>query len=312
MSNRKGQGSLVAVILASVIGTIIIGSTTQWFLSMNKTMDKTSDQLESMTIATSEWQRLEHMSLDELEANRENYKTPYKVGDNFTVGVNLGEQGFFDNGTCNALTGDYASESPNCFKDTTMTVYDKDGKAIYTTRSLPLFSQNGSNLRDVEFTIPVDEKISHDEEHRALITHFTMPKFLGSGMNTPPATYTVTMPNDGYIEVDNISATNDLTGMTCRGTKPCAFFPSIDYDKEYHLAGEQLTLTNHSRSIQFMGHGVGGAGNESLPVGVEGDVYVVPRIVKSAHNLHVKVPVDEMINLLAEQHKEAIIKKYDE
>lgn len=140
-SDKSGQGSLVAVILASVIGTIIISSTTQWFLSMNKTMDRTDDRLEAMSIAMSEWQRLEHMSLDELEANRENYKTPYNVGDKFTVGVNLGEQGFFDNGTCNALTGDYASESPNCFKDTTMTVYDKDGKAMYTTRSLPLFSQ---------------------------------------------------------------------------------------------------------------------------------------------------------------------------
>ena len=137
LSNRKGQGSLVAVILASVIGTIIIGSTTQWFLSMNKTMDGTNDRLEAMTIAMSEWQRLEHMSLDDLEANRENYKTPYKVGDNFTVGVNLGEQGFFDNGTCNALTGTYAGENANCFKDTTMTVYDKDGNAMYTTRSLP-------------------------------------------------------------------------------------------------------------------------------------------------------------------------------
>ena len=142
-SDKSGQGSLIAVILASVIGTIIISSSTQWFLSMNKTMDRTDDRLEAMSIAMSEWQRLEHMSLDELEANRENYKTPYNVGDKFTVGVNLGGQGFFNNGTCNALTGDYASESPNCFKDTVMTVYDKDGKAIYTTRSLPLSSQGG-------------------------------------------------------------------------------------------------------------------------------------------------------------------------
>lgn len=137
-SDKSGQGSLTAVILASVIGTIIISSTTQWLLSMNKSMAGTDDRLEAMTIAMSEWQRLEHMSLEELEDNRENYKTPYNVGDKFTVGVNLGERGFFDNGTCNALTGDYASEPPNCFKDTTMTVYDKDGKGIYTTRSLPL------------------------------------------------------------------------------------------------------------------------------------------------------------------------------
>lgn len=138
LADKKGQGSLIAVALAGAIGALLVGSVTQWYLSMNQHMNGTNDRLEAMTIAMSEWQRLEHMSLDELEANRENYKTPYNVGDKFTVGVNLGEQGFFDNGKCNSLTGDYASQSANCFKDTTMTVYDSDGRALYTTRSLPL------------------------------------------------------------------------------------------------------------------------------------------------------------------------------
>lgn len=137
-SDKYGQGSLVGVILASVIGTVIVGSLTQWYLSMNKTMSGINDRLEAMTIAMSEWQRLEHMSLDELEANRENYKNPYDVGEKFKVGVTLGEQGFFDEGKCNSLTGTYAGENANCFKDTIMTVYDKDGNAMYTTRSLPL------------------------------------------------------------------------------------------------------------------------------------------------------------------------------
>ena len=164
-SDKSGQSSLVGVILASVIGTVIVGSLTQWYLSMNKTMDRTDDRLEAISIAMSEWQRLEHMSLDELEANRENYKTPYNVGDKFTVGVNLGEQGFFNNGTCNALTGNYASESPNCFKDTTMTVYDKDGKAIYTTRSLPLSSQTGgsSGIPDLKWDKMVTITYSNNE-----------------------------------------------------------------------------------------------------------------------------------------------------
>lgn len=137
-TDKSGQSSLVGVILASVIGTVIVGSLTQWYLSMNKTMSGTNDRLEAMTIAMSEWQRLEHMSLDELEANRENYKNPYDVGEKFKVGVTLGEQGFFDEGKCNSLTGTYAGENANCFKDTIMTVYDKDGNAMYTTRSLPL------------------------------------------------------------------------------------------------------------------------------------------------------------------------------
>ena len=136
--NKQAQGSLIAIVLGGVVLSTILSSVTAWYLSMNKTMSGTKDQLEAMTIAMSEWQRLEHMSLEELEDNRENYKNPYNVGDKFKVGINLGEQGFFDEGKCNSLTGTYAGEYANCFKDTIMTVYDKDGNAMYTTRSLPL------------------------------------------------------------------------------------------------------------------------------------------------------------------------------
>lgn len=136
--NKQAQGSLIAIVLGGVVLSTILSSVTAWYLSMNKTMSGTNDQLEAMTIAMSEWQRLEHMSLEELEDNRENYKNPYNVGDKFKVGINLGEQGFFDEGKCNSLTGPYAGEYATCFKDTIMTVYDKDDNAMYTTRSLPL------------------------------------------------------------------------------------------------------------------------------------------------------------------------------
>lgn len=135
----------MAIVLGGVVLSTVVSSATAWYLSMNKTMSGTNDKLEAMTIAMSEWQRLEHMSLEELEANRENYKNPYNVGDKFKVGINLGEQGFFDDGKCNSLTGQYAAESANCFKDTIMTVYDKDGSAMYTTRSLPL-SVGGASI----------------------------------------------------------------------------------------------------------------------------------------------------------------------
>lgn len=227
-TDKSGQGSLVAVILASVIGTIIISSTTQWFLSMNKTMDGTDDRLEAMSIAMSEWQRLEHMSLDELEANRENYKTPYNVGDKFTVGVNLGEQGFFDNGTCNALTGNYASESPNCFKDTTMTVYDKDGKAMYTTRSLPLSSQ-GSNDLPIGTILPYTgdlNKIPHGW-------------FLCDGTNGTPNLINRFLQGNTmvgqFIEagLPNITGEiNDIATTHCgRGVNASGAFKHIDYYK---------------------------------------------------------------------------------
>ena len=185
IKNKKGQGALLATIIGSIVMSTIIASSTQWFLSMNKTMGATNERLEAMTIAMSEWQRLEHMSLDELEANRKNYKTPYAVGDKFKVGVTLGEQGYFDKGTCNSLTGSYASENANCFKDTIMTVYDKSGSALYTTRSLPL-------------------SVSRDSFPEGTILPYT-----GDLAKIP----------HGWVLCDGNNGTPDLTGRFLEGTK---------------------------------------------------------------------------------------------
>ncbi|MCR4913462.1 MAG: hypothetical protein K5983_06960 [Lactobacillus sp.] len=136
-SNKSAQGSLVGVILASVVGTVIVGSLTQWYLSMHQNIGGLNDRLEVMSIATSEWQRLEHMSFNELEASKEKFKTPYQVG-NYKVSVNLGNKGYFSNGKCGTSipSGKYA----NCFQDTTMTIYNSSGEKEYTTRTLPLMA----------------------------------------------------------------------------------------------------------------------------------------------------------------------------
>lgn len=132
--NRSGQGSLVGVIVATVMLSMIVAAGTEWYLSMRKNIGNTEEKLEAQTIAMSEWERLSHMSLDELEASREALKKPYAAGQ-FTVSVNLGQKGTFNNGTCGAVTGGYA----NCFKDTTITV-SRDGSRLFTTRTLPLMA----------------------------------------------------------------------------------------------------------------------------------------------------------------------------
>lgn len=136
-TNKSGQGSLIAVVLGSVLLATIVASGTSWYLSMRNNLGNTEDKLEAQTIAQSEWERLSHMSLDELEANRETFKTPYLAGteSQFSISVNLGEKGTFNNGTCGAVSGGYA----NCFKDTTITVY-RDGSRLFTTRTLPLMA----------------------------------------------------------------------------------------------------------------------------------------------------------------------------
>ena len=107
---------------------------------MNGKVDNFDDKLEAMSIAMSEWQKLEHMSLENLENKRTEFKTPWTVG-NYKISVTLGEQGAFTDGQCNTTA---SGEEKNCFKDTTMTVYDKDGKSLYTTRTLPLSSGGDS------------------------------------------------------------------------------------------------------------------------------------------------------------------------
>ena len=137
-SDKSGQGGLVAVVLAGLVGSILVSSATSWYLSMRNGMGNIEDKLEAQTIAQSEWERLSHMSLDELEAKRGELAEKYSAGSDsqYQISVNLGEKGTFNNGTY----GDIGSDGyTNCFKDTTITVY-RDGNRMFTTRTLPLMA----------------------------------------------------------------------------------------------------------------------------------------------------------------------------
>ena len=137
-SDKSGQGGLVAVVLAGLVGSILVSSATSWYLSMRNGIGNLEDKLEAQTIAQSEWERLSHMSLDELEAKRGELAEKYSAGSDsqYQISVNLGEKGTFNNGTCGGIGSDgYA----NCFKNTTITVY-RDGNRMFTTRTLPLMA----------------------------------------------------------------------------------------------------------------------------------------------------------------------------
>lgn len=153
VNNRKGQGTLTIAIIASTLFATIVASATSWYLSMNNKVDGFDDKLESMSIAMSEWQRLEHMSLEELEAHRDEYKDPWDVGSKYKVSVTLGEQGTFEDGQCKTTTSSGSSDEKNCFKDTIMTVYDSNDIPLYTTRTLPLSSQSSGESGEAIGTI---------------------------------------------------------------------------------------------------------------------------------------------------------------
>ena len=102
--------------------------------------------------------------LDELEANRNNLKNPYSAGtgSQFSISVNLGEKGTFNNGTCGNISGGYA----NCFKNTTITVY-QDGNRLFTTRTLPLMAGDYTKKEIDSKISALETKINNEATARA-------------------------------------------------------------------------------------------------------------------------------------------------
>ncbi len=125
---------MIPIILALVIGATITVPITGWILSLNQNIGETNAKLEASTVSTEEWNRLGHMSLDELRAQKETLKEPYPVG-NYKVMVNLGEEGYFSDGKCGAIP---SGRVANCFDDTTITVFNSDGDRQFNSRQLPL------------------------------------------------------------------------------------------------------------------------------------------------------------------------------
>ena len=266
--NKQAQGGLVAVVLAGLVGSILVSSATSWYLSMRNNIGNVEDKLEAQTIAQSEWERLSHMSLDELEAKRSELANKYSAGTNsqYQISVNLGQKGTFNGGTCGAIGSDgYA----NCFKDTTITVY-RDGNRMFTTRTLPLMAETYTRKEiDDKFASllrlePIDEK-AEIPEGKALYAYLDGQKLPVSQDGLPVGTilaYTGLLSKipAGWHLCDGTNDTPDLTGRFLQG--------SISTVKEFISAGlPNITGTwaggmdnsayEASGAFYFGGYGIG-------------------------------------------------------
>jgi len=56
--SRSGQGSLVGVIVATVMLSMIVAAGTEWYLSMNKSTGRMQEQMEAQSYAYNEWQKI--------------------------------------------------------------------------------------------------------------------------------------------------------------------------------------------------------------------------------------------------------------
>ena len=83
-SDNSGQGSLVAIVLAGVVGTVLVSSLTSWYLSMHKNINKSSDELSAVSAAFNEWNKIVHDDFTQ-SANKSGKTESVDVMGKFTV-----------------------------------------------------------------------------------------------------------------------------------------------------------------------------------------------------------------------------------
>lgn len=153
--NKQGMG-LIPMIMAVVVGAVVITSTTSWLLSLNAKISNIDGRLEAMTIATSEWNRLNAMPMDAIEAQKDKLAN-YTVGE-YQLSVILGDKGVMDDGTCKT-SGLGTDEELNCYNDSKV-IIKKDGETLYSSKLLPLSADGsgggGGGFPDMQhpFSIP--------------------------------------------------------------------------------------------------------------------------------------------------------------
>ena len=95
--STRGVG-LVVIIMGIVISSIIVTPLASWLLALNAKISNVNGQLEAMSVATTEWNRLNSMSMDDLESQA-SALSDYKVGD-YQVLVDIGDKGHMSDGSC--------------------------------------------------------------------------------------------------------------------------------------------------------------------------------------------------------------------
>lgn len=95
-----------------------------------------------MSVATTEWNRLNAMSMEDLEKQSSSL-SDYIVGE-YQVMVSLGDKGIMQNGSCKT-TGLGADDKLNCYKDSKITIR-KDNETLYTSRLMPLATSQKSGM----------------------------------------------------------------------------------------------------------------------------------------------------------------------
>lgn len=162
-TNKSAQGSLVAVVAASVILSVIVASATQWYLAFNKSLNVSGDSLTGMSIAKDIWDKMTTQDFEDMKAKAGTTETNNVGG--YTVTKEYGNAGVFDESTgeCKVGSSTPTAENPRACMDVTIKVTDKDGKQVFTATPTRV-SQNMGNFYVKNGNFPKDFQVKLEDE----------------------------------------------------------------------------------------------------------------------------------------------------
>lgn len=161
--SKGGQGSLIAVVAASVILSVIVASATQWYLAFNKNLKVSGDSLTGMSIAKDIWDKMTSQDFEEMKAKAGTTESNNVGG--YTVTKEYGQAGVFNESTgeCKVGSGSPTADNPRACMDVTIKVSDKDGNQIFTA-SPTRVSQNLGNYYVKNDNFPKEFKVKMEDK----------------------------------------------------------------------------------------------------------------------------------------------------
>lgn len=103
---NSGQGMLLGMVLASVITAIVVAGGVRWYLSVQKTVANTEDQLREMSIAYDQGNKLANTGYNDIKEKAGQTEYFSDSTGKYNGEIRYGTEGIFQDGKCNtAVSG---------------------------------------------------------------------------------------------------------------------------------------------------------------------------------------------------------------
>lgn len=204
---NSGQGMLLGMVLASVITAIVVASGVRWYLSVQKTVANTEDQLREMSIAYDRGNKLENTGYNDIKEKAGQTEYFSDSTGKYTGEIQYGTEGIFKDGKCNTEVSshDLKLSQQRCIQ---AHIVMKDNK--------------GNTLQDMTYT-------RHSSQMSSAPIG-TITTYDGDIANLP----------EGWRVCDGTGGTPDMTDKFIQGTTNQSEIGNISGNNWYHLLPENL------------------------------------------------------------------------